>query len=104
MKVTSWTSRHNWFLLREGFLRTVLWHSNSQPVSNFGGANNLLFWEDPFSLAARRHFERLLPVAPELRRTAEDALTVFKRSEQNVPRNADTLKSLEFAALKLDAL
>jgi len=73
-------------------------------VSNFGGANNLLFWEDPFSLAARRDFERLLPVAPELRRTAEDALTVFKRSEQNVPRNADTLKSLEFAALKLDAL
>jgi len=73
-------------------------------VSNFGGTNNLLFWEDPFSPAAKHDIERLLPVAPELRRTAEDAFSVLARAEKNVPRNADTLKSLEFAALKLDAL
>ena len=71
---------------------------------NFGGTNNLLFWEDPFGEEAKPDIGSLLPIAPELRRAAEDAYVGLVIAGKKIPRNADTLKSLEFAALKLDAL
>jgi hypothetical protein len=40
----------------------------------------------------------------KMRLTAENAFTVFIDGEKRARRNGDTLKYLEFAALKLDAL
>jgi hexosaminidase len=79
-----------------------------KPVETFdmhsGGARDALFWQDPFSPAGRKEVERLLPVASLMRRTAEEAYTVFANGESRARRNADTLQSMKFAALRLDAL
>ena len=48
--------------------------------------------------------QRLLPIARELRQSAEAAFTDFVAGEKDARRHADTLPYLEFAALKLDAL
>jgi hypothetical protein len=45
-----------------------------------------------------------LPVASELRQIAEESFTTLVTSENRAARNGDTLKYLEFAAQKLDAL
>ncbi|HZT68434.1 MAG TPA: beta-N-acetylhexosaminidase [Terriglobia bacterium] len=79
-----------------------------KPVSTFdmhyGGAGDNLFWQDPFSPVGQRQVERMLPIASLIRRTAEDAYTVFATSTDRARRNADTLESMKFAALRLDAL
>ncbi len=79
-----------------------------KPVETFdmkyGGASDTLFWQDPFSPAGRKEVERLLPVASLIRRTAEDDYTVFADGENRARRNADTLQSMKFAALRIDAL
>jgi hexosaminidase len=72
--------------------------------SDFGGTNDSLFWRDPFSAGGQGDTEKILPAASELRRIAEESFTVFATSENLALRNTDTLKYLEFAALKLDAL
>jgi hypothetical protein len=71
---------------------------------DFGGTNDSLFWRDPFSVGGRGDAGKIGPAASELRRIAEESFTVFATSENRAFRNADTLKYLEFAALKLDAL
>jgi hexosaminidase len=71
---------------------------------NFGGTNDSLFWRDPFSTAGRSDIDKVGAIASELRRTAEESFTVFATNENRAAQNADTLKSLEFACLKLDAL
>ena len=79
-----------------------------KPVDTFdmryGGAGDNLFWQDPFSPAGREQVERMLPVASLIRQTAENSYTVFANSASRARRNADSLESLEFAALRLDAL
>jgi hexosaminidase len=79
-----------------------------KPVETFdmayGGARNPLFWQDPFSPAGRKEVERLLPVASLIRRTAEDAYTVFANGASRAKHNAGTLESMKFAALRIDAL
>lgn len=45
-----------------------------------------------------------MPVASELRQIAEESFTTLVTSENRAARNGDTLKYLEFAAQKLDAL
>ena len=70
----------------------------------YGGASDRLFWQDPFSADGRKEVEKNLPVASLIRRTAEDAYTVFANSESRARRNAFTLPSLKFAALRIDAL
>jgi len=72
--------------------------------SDFGGTNDSLFWRDPFSAGGRSDTDKIGSAASELRRIAEESFTVFATSENRAARNADTLKYLEFASLKLDAL
>jgi hypothetical protein len=72
--------------------------------SDFGGTNDSLFWRDPFSAGGQRDTDKIGPAASELRRIAEESFTVFATSDNRATRNADTLKYLEFASLKLDAL
>jgi NAD(P)-dependent dehydrogenase (short-subunit alcohol dehydrogenase family) len=71
---------------------------------DYGGTGNELFWHDPFSPQGQADAKRALPAAPQLRRMAEEAYSVFASSASRARRNADTLPYLEFAALKLDAL
>jgi hexosaminidase len=71
---------------------------------DYGGTSDALFWHDPFSASGRIEVNRALPVAPEMRQTAEQAYGVFVNSASRARRNADTLANLEFAALKIDAL
>ena len=72
--------------------------------SDFGGTNDSLFWRDPFSADGQNDAEKILPVASELRQIAEESFTTLVTSENRAARNGDTLKYLEFAAQKLDAL
>jgi hypothetical protein len=72
--------------------------------TDFGGTNDSLFWRDPFSARGQDDIKKILPATSELRRIAEESFTVFIATENRALRNADTLKYLEFAALKLDAL
>jgi hypothetical protein len=71
---------------------------------DYGGTGNDLFWRDPFSSAGQDDARKALAVAPQVRRMAEDAYSVFANSAQRAHRNADTLPYLEWSALKLDAL
>lgn len=48
--------------------------------------------------------KKVLPVAADVRQTAEDAFNAFVAGERTARRNVDTLKFLEFAALEIDAL
>ena len=70
----------------------------------YGGASDRLFWHDPFSPTGRKDVEKMLPVASLIRHTAENAYTVFADSASRARRNADTLQSMRFAALRIDAL
>ena len=71
---------------------------------DYGGTNNQLFWHNPFTPLGQADAQKVLPVAPEVRRAAESAFTVFANSADRALRNRHTLECLEFAALKLDAL
>jgi hexosaminidase len=79
-----------------------------KPVETFdlryGGASDTLFWQNPFSPDGRKEVAQMLPVASLIRRTAEDAYTVFADSTSRAKRNAYTLESMKFAALRIDAL
>lgn len=70
----------------------------------FGGANMELFWHDPFSPVGQADAERILPVASDIRHTAEQAYTVFATSENRGALHPDVLADLEYEALKIDAL
>lgn len=71
---------------------------------HFGGTDDALFWQDPFSMDGQRQIQKTLPVAGLVRRTAEEAYTVFVDSRSRALRNTDTLEDLSLAALRLDAL
>lgn len=71
---------------------------------DYGGTGNDLFWRDPFSPEGQADARKALAAAPQVRRMAEDAYSVFANSAHRARRNADTLPYLEWAALKLDAL
>ena len=79
-----------------------------KPVETFdmhyGGASDSLFWQNPFSPAGQKEVERFLPVASLIRRTAEKDYTVFATSASRAKRNAASLESMKFAALRMDAL
>jgi len=70
----------------------------------YGGAGDNLFWQDPFSPTGRKEVEKILPIASLIRLTAEHSYTVMVDGASRAKRHSDTLASLEFAALKLDAL
>jgi hypothetical protein len=71
---------------------------------NYGGTADDLFWHNPFSTEGRQETRLALPLAAQMRRTAEGAYTVFVESSSRARRNRDTLANLKFAALKVDAL
>ncbi len=71
---------------------------------HFGGTDDALFWQDPFSPGGQRQIQKGLPVAELVRRTAEESYTIFVDGESRAKRNSDTLADLSLAALKLDAL
>jgi hexosaminidase len=71
---------------------------------DYGGTGDSLFWHDPFSPEGLADVAHALPVAPEIRQTAEQVYTELVNSSDQARRNQDTLPYLEFAALKLDAL
>ncbi len=79
-----------------------------KPISTYdmgyGGAGENLFWQNPFSPAGRKSVEKDLPVASLIRLTAEHSYTVMVDSASRAKRNSDTLATLKFAALRLDAL
>ncbi len=85
-------------------LRTSGIREHYHPPENHGGANDVLFWRNPFTLEGQGEVKCVLPVAPQVRLVAENAYTVFADGTSRARRNADTLATLEFAALKLDAL
>lgn len=69
-----------------------------------GSFSNDTFWMDPFSEVTARRLAKGLPVASEVRLAAENALEAVLRHRAKAQAHADTLASLEFAALRLDAL
>jgi hexosaminidase len=71
---------------------------------DYGGTADSLFWHNPFGPEGQQEARLALPIAAEMRRTAEDAYTVFAESTRSARRHGDTLANLEFAALKIDAL
>ncbi len=71
---------------------------------HYGGTDDALFWQDPFSPNAQRQIQKDLPVAQLVRRTAEESYTVFVDGARRARRNSDTLADLSLAALRLDAL
>ncbi len=79
-----------------------------KPVQTFdmhyGGADDGLFWQDPFSPLGQQQVEKDLPVASLIRLTAEHDYTVFVNGASQARRNAAALQSMKFAALRLDAL
>ena len=71
---------------------------------DYGGTANSLFWQSPFEPDGGRDLKRVLSVTPQVRRTAEKALTTIKLSHARAARHAAILNYLEFGALRLDAL
>ncbi len=69
-----------------------------------GGADDALFWHDPFSLEGQQDIQRILPVASQIRLTAEAAYAILTDDKNQAQRNADTLANARYAALKIDAL
>jgi hexosaminidase len=70
----------------------------------YGGADNALFWHDPFTPRGQADALKAIPVASEVRRTAEQAYNILTASAERAKRHRDTLSNLRFTALKLDAL
>lgn len=71
---------------------------------DYGGTGDALFWHDPFTPEGQADVKHALPVAPEIRQTAEQVYTEIVNNASAAHRNQDTLPYLEFAALKIDAL
>jgi hexosaminidase len=70
----------------------------------YGGADNSLFWQNPFTSEGRAQALKILPVASQVRLATESSYTVFRDDASRARRNQDTLDELQFAALKIDAL
>ncbi|MBZ5702170.1 MAG: beta-N-acetylhexosaminidase [Acidobacteriia bacterium] len=72
--------------------------------AGFRGAEDDLFWNDPFSDTGAKMAQKALPVAGDLRMSAEAALSSLYRNRQKARANAGTVDALIFAALRLDTL
>ncbi len=69
-----------------------------------GDANDAGFWADPFSKTGAAYVRTAMPVAPEIRRSAERALAGVYRSSAKAKLHADTLAYLTLTAQRLDLL
>lgn len=68
------------------------------------GADDTLFWTDPFDPTGSQFMRKLLPAARDVRLGAEHALESLYRKRKAARANADTLDDMIFAAWRLDAL
>ncbi len=68
------------------------------------GANNSLFWADPFSRYGAETVRRAYPPAPRLRILAERAALDLAAAREKAHAHRDTLPFLEFAARRMDYL
>lgn len=68
------------------------------------GADDTLFWADPFSEDGTKMIQKALPAARDIRLGAERALEALYRNRSAAQANADTLDDMIFAAWRLDAL
>lgn len=68
------------------------------------GADDTLFWADPFSDDGAKLMQKALPAAKDVRLGAERALEALYRNRSAARANADTLDDMIFAAWRLDAL
>ena len=68
------------------------------------GADDTLFWVDPFDPTGSHFMQKLLPAARDVRLGAEHALESLYRKRKAARVNADTLDDMIFAAWRLDAL
>lgn len=67
-------------------------------------ARDDLIWANPFSASGAETLQKALPVAHELRISAESAAALLSRNRYLARSNGDTLNSLAFAAERLDYL
>ena len=68
------------------------------------GADDNLFWSDPFDTTGSQFMQMVLPAARDVRLGAEHALESLYRERKAARANADTLEDMIFAAWRLDAL
>src|SRR2546423_205097 len=72
--------------------------------AKLGDANDEPFWSDPFTEVGAEYVEKAEAAAHDLRIEAERALALLYRHRSQARINEDTLDSLIFAGLRLDAL
>lgn len=68
------------------------------------GADDSLFWANPFSETGAGFMKRVRPAARDIRLGAEHALEILYRNRSVARSNADTIDDMIFAAWRLDAL
>ena len=68
--------------------------------------SDTVFWMDPWSERGQGLAERLLPVAPELRKHAERAIVLLAEAEAANPalRNQDAIEAMDLGARRLDLI
>jgi len=67
-----------------------------------GDGNDQLTWFDPFSKDGAELVRKLAPIAPEMRKLAEDAYIQVTAESSNATMNQDTLALIRFAAKRFD--
>lgn len=68
-----------------------------------GEADNNLFWTEPFSQRGAESIRKLLPVAPEIRKRAEESMVLLQTDSHKARLHRETIPFLQFAARHLDA-
>jgi hexosaminidase len=108
--IEAFKSKYDWAFYRNddrAFIDAIqnLSHSHSLLITaGLGGAYDDAFWLDPFTEVGSNYTEDALPVARDLRLTAERALESLYRNRARALMNQETIDSLIFAALRLDLL
>lgn len=79
-------------------------HAALKNVGWSEGADDTLFWADPFDQTGAQLLQKTLPAAKDIRLGAEQALESLYRNPAAARANSDTLDDMIFAAWRLDML
>jgi hypothetical protein len=79
-------------------------HAALKDVGWREGADDTLFWADPFDQTGAQFMQKTLPAAKDIRLGAEHALESLYRNPAAARANADSLDDMIFAAWRLDTL